>query len=144
MNFQRGRPKEEPEINLVPMIDVLLVILIFLVITTTYSKFSELEITLPQAAATEEDHAADTSKMIDVSVSATGDYTINHNPIKFTSIESLRDALRSAARNQDNPIIVISADAKATHQSVITIMEAARTAGYNQITFTTEVIDASQ
>ncbi|SFU40052.1 biopolymer transport protein ExbD [Nitrosomonas eutropha] len=144
MNFQRGQKKEEPEINLVPMIDVLLVILIFLVITTTYSKFSELEITLPQATATEEDHASDASKMIDISVSAAGDYTINHSPIKFTSIEGLRDALRSAARDQDNPVIVISADAKATHQSVITIMEAARTAGYNQVTFTTEVTGASQ
>src|SRR5690606_3613374 len=97
MNFQRGQKKEEPEINLVPMIDVLLVILIFLVITTTYSKFSELEITLPQAATVEADHASDASKVIDVSVSATGDYTINLVPIKFASIESLRNALQSAA-----------------------------------------------
>ncbi|WP_292978526.1 ExbD/TolR family protein [Nitrosomonas sp.] len=140
MNFQRGRKKEEPEINLVPMIDVLLVILIFLVITTTYSKFSELEITLPQVAATEEERAGDASKVIDVSVSATGDYTINLTPIKFTSIESLRDALQSAANNQKNPVIIISADAKAAHQSVITVMEAARLAGYNQVTFTTEVL----
>ena len=141
MNFQRGQKKEEPEINLVPMIDVLLVILIFLVITTTYSKFSELEITLPQAATVETDHAPDTSKVIDVSVSATGDYTINLVPIKFASIESLREALQSAAKNQENPIIIISADAKATHQSVITVMEAARLAGYNQVTFTTEMTD---
>ncbi|ABI59458.1 ExbD/TolR family protein [Nitrosomonas eutropha] len=144
MNFQRGQKREEPEINLVPMIDVLVVILIFLVITTTYSKFSELEITLPQAAVVEEDHVSDAPRMIDISVSVAGDYTINHSPIKFTSIESLRDALRSAAHNQDNPIIVISADAKATHQSVITIMEAARTAGYNQVTFATEVTGAGQ
>lgn len=141
MNFQRGQKKEEPEINLVPMIDVLLVILIFLVITTTYSKFSELEITLPQAAAVETDHAPDTSKVIDVSVSATGDYTINLVPIKFANIESLRDTLQSAAKNQESPIIVISADAKATHQSVITVMEAARLAGYHQVTFTTEMAD---
>ena len=141
MNFQRGQKKEEPEINLVPMIDVLLVILIFLVITTTYSKLSELEITLPQAATVETDHAEDTSKVIDVSVSATGDYTINLVPIKFASIENLREALQSAAKNQENPIIIISADAKATHQSVITVMEAARLAGYNQVTFTTEMTD---
>jgi len=140
MNFQRGRKREEPEINLVPMIDVLLVILIFLVITTTYSKFSELEITLPQVATTEEERAADASKVIDVSVSATGDYTINLTPIKFTSIENLRDALQSAANNQKNPVVIISADAKAAHQSVITVMEAARLAGYNQVTFTTEVL----
>jgi biopolymer transport protein ExbD len=141
MNFQRGQKKEEPEINLVPMIDVLLVILIFLVITTTYSKFSELEITLPQAATVETDITPDSPKVIDVSINAKGDYTINLIPTKFTSIESLRDALQAAAETQENPIIIINADAKATHQSVITIMEAARLAGYNQVTFTTEITD---
>lgn len=141
MNFQRGQKKEEPEINLIPMIDVLLVILIFLVITTTYSKFSELEITLPEAAATETGQTSDVARVIDVSVSATGDYTINLVPVKFSSIEGLRDALQLAAKNQENPIIIISADAKTTHQSVITVMEAARLAGYNQVTFTTEVTD---
>lgn len=145
MNFQRGQKKEEPEINLVPMIDVLLVILIFLVITTTYSKFSELEITLPQVSSLEADRAPDDSaRVIDVSVSTTGDYTINLAPVKFASIESLRDALQSAAKNQKNPVIIISADAKATHQSVIVVMEAARLAGYNQVTFTTEVENSSQ
>ncbi|MGG7054027.1 ExbD/TolR family protein [Nitrosomonas sp. ANs5] len=143
MNFQRGQKKEEPEINLVPMIDVLLVILIFLVITTTYSKFSELEITLPQAIA-ETDKKSDAPQVIDVSVSAKGDYTIDLVPIKFTSIEGLRDALRAASKNQENPAIIISADTKATHQSVITVMEAARLAGYNQVTFTTEVSNNNQ
>tara|TARA_R110002073_G_scaffold55010_2_gene141270 strand:+ start:1308 stop:1742 length:435 start_codon:yes stop_codon:yes gene_type:complete len=138
MNFQRGRQKEEPEINLVPMIDVLLVILIFLVITTTYSKFSELEINLPQANNEAVDKNIDRPKVIDISVNVIGDYTINATPITFTSIESLRDALLSAAGDQTDPFIIINADAKATHQSVITIMEAARLAGYNKITFTTE------
>jgi biopolymer transport protein ExbD len=144
MNFQREQRKEEPHIDLVPMIDVLLVILIFLAITTTYSKFSELEITLPQAVATAEDLKSDTTKMIEILINAAGGYVINRNPIKFTSMESLREALQLAAQNREDPIIVISADAKATHQSVITIMEAARTAGYNQITFTTEVTNTSQ
>ncbi len=143
MNFQRGRQKEEPEINLVPMIDVLLVILIFLVITTTYSKFAELEINLPQASANQVDKNVAQPNAIDISVDALGKYTINKNPIIFTSIESLRDALQSAAGTQADPFIVINADAKATHQSVITVMEAARLAGYNKITFTTET-DATQ
>ena len=143
MNFQRGRQKEEPEINLVPMIDVLLVILIFLVITTTYSKFAELEINLPQASADQVDKNVAQPNAIDISVDALGKYTINKNPIIFTSIESLRDALQSAAGTQADPFIVINADAKATHQSVITVMEAARLAGYNKITFTTET-DATQ
>lgn len=139
MNFQRGQKKEEPEINLVPMIDVLLVILIFLVITTTYSKFSELEITLPEATAIEVDKNVERPHTIDVSVSASGGYTINLSPFTFSSIEALRDALKTAAKDNQNPIIIINADAKASHQSVITVMEAARLAGYNQVTFTTEV-----
>ncbi|PTN10712.1 ExbD/TolR family protein [Nitrosomonas aestuarii] len=139
MNFQRGRQKEEPEINLVPMIDVLLVILIFLVITTTYSKFAELEITLPEANTEEVDKNIEQPKTIDITVNAMGEYTINLIPVKATSIENLRDALSAAAENQQDPLIIINADAKATHQSVITVMEAARLTGYNKITFTTEM-----
>lgn len=144
MNFQRGQKKEEPEINLVPMIDVLLVILIFLVITTTYSKFSELEITLPQAANTEITPDSERPHVIDVTVSAAGNYTINRVPIAFSSVEGLRNELQSAAKNEKNPVIIINADAKATHQSVITIMEAARIAGYNQVTFATETTEATE
>ncbi|MEK7792177.1 MAG: biopolymer transporter ExbD [Pseudomonadota bacterium] len=138
MNFQRGKKTEEPEINLVPMIDVLLVILIFLVVTTTYSKFAELEINLPQASAEEVNKNIEKPNGIDITVNAVGDYTINLVPVKFSSIEGLRDALRSAVKDQSDPLIIINADAKATHQSVITVMEAARLAGYNKITFTTE------
>lgn len=135
MNFQRGRQQEEPEINLVPMIDVLLVILIFLMITTTYSKFSELEINLPQATS---DKPAERPNAINVSVSASGSYRVNQTSIKYSSTEGLSGELRAAAGGQPDPIIVIIADAQATHQSVITIMEAARLAGYNHITFAAE------
>ncbi|SOD19471.1 ExbD/TolR family protein [Nitrosomonas ureae] len=143
MNFQRRKHSDEPEINLVPMIDVLLVILIFLVVTTTYSKFAELEISLPQASAEEVDKNIDKPNSIDITVNALGDYTINLIPIKFSSIESLRDALLFAAKDRPDPFIIISADAKATHQSVITVIEAARLAGYNKITFTTEMNNAN-
>ncbi|MER2512485.1 ExbD/TolR family protein [Nitrosomonas ureae] len=143
MNFQRRKHSDEPEINLVPMIDVLLVILIFLVVTTTYSKFAELEISLPQASAEEVDKNINKPNSIDITVNALGDYTINLIPIKFSSIESLRDALQFAAKDRPDPFIIISADAKATHQSVITVMEAARLAGYNKITFTTETNNAN-
>ena len=135
MNFQRGRHKEEPEINLVPMIDVLLVILIFLMITTTYSRFSELEITLPQATF---EKSGEQSNIIDISVSATGNYMINRTPVQFRNVPQFLDELRAAAGSRVDPVIVINADAKATHQSVITVMEAARMAGYNRITFTTQ------
>jgi biopolymer transport protein ExbD len=135
MNFQRGRHKEEPEINLVPMIDVLLVILIFLMITTTYSRFSELEITLPQATF---EKSGERSNVIDISVSTTGNYMINRRPVQFRNVSQLQEELRTAAGTRVDPVIVINADANATHQSVITVMEAARMAGYNRITFTTQ------
>lgn len=135
MNFQRGRQKEDPEINLVPMIDVLLVILIFLMITTTYSKFSELEINLPEAAS---DKPPDRPNTIDVSVSATGSYQVNQTSIQHSGTEELSGALRAAADDRPDPVIVINADAQATHQAVITVMEAARLAGYSHITFATE------
>jgi biopolymer transport protein ExbD len=138
MNFQRGKQNNDPEINLIPMIDVLLVILIFLVVTTTYSKFAELEISLPETSAEQVDKNIEKPNNIDTTVSALGDYTINRVAVKSASIESLRDALMVAAKNQPDPFIIINADAKATHQSVITVMEAARLAGYNKITFTTE------
>ncbi|SFW28853.1 biopolymer transporter ExbD [Nitrosovibrio sp. Nv17] len=135
MNFQRGRHREEPEINLVPMIDVLLVILIFLMITTTYSRFSQLEIHLPQAASGE---PAGNARIIEVSVDAAGRYAIDRAPIEHPDAALLGEALRAAAQGRLDPMIAIHADARATHQSVVTVMEAARMAGYNRITFTTE------
>ena len=103
MNFQRGKQNNDPEINLIPMIDVLLVILIFLVVTTTYSKFAELEISLPETSAEKVDKNIDKPNSIDITVNALGDYTINLVPVKFSSIESLRDALLSATKNQPDP-----------------------------------------
>ena len=78
MNFQRGRERDEPEINLIPMIDVLLVILIFLMITTTYSKFSGLEINLPTADSQAQ---PEQSNEIDVIVTAVGQVMINRSPL---------------------------------------------------------------
>ena len=92
----------------------------------------------PEISAEEMDKNIEKPNSIDITVSAIGDYTINREPIKSSSIENLRDALQAAAKNASDPFIIINADAKATHQSVITIMEAARLAGYNKITFTTE------
>ncbi len=135
MNFQRRRSRDEPEINLIPMIDVLLVILIFLMVTTSYSKYSELQINLPQASG--ETNAAQ-EKTINVAVDASEHYAINNRAITYTGIDSLVSSLENAANNQADPTIIINADAKAPHQSVINVMEAARRAGYGRITFTTQ------
>lgn len=138
MNFQRGRTREEPEINLIAMIDVLLVILIFLLVTTTYSKHAELQINLPQASGSQ---SSATANQINVAIDATEHYAINNKSTKFDGVDSLSQALRKAAGSQPDPTIIINADAKAPHQSVINIMEAARLAGYGRITFTTQSQD---
>ena len=135
MNFQRGRAHEEPEINLIPMIDVLLVIIIFLMLTTTYSKFSGLEINLPTADASKQNEQPNE---IDVAVTASGQILINKSPLTVADIKSISDALRRAAGTRQDPIIVINADAKATHQSVIDVMQAAQTAGFPHISFATQ------
>lgn len=135
MNFQRGRNREEPEINLIPMIDVLLVILIFMMVTTSYAKLSELQINLPEAGG---EAVASTVKPINVSVDATQHYAINEQTLPAGGVAAIADALKAAAGTQTDPTIVINADAKATHQSVIDVMEAARVAGFARITFTTQ------
>lgn len=135
MNFQRGREKEPLEINLVPLIDVMMVILIFLMITTTYNKYSELAINLPSAEA---DKQPDRPFEIDVLVNARGQYVINHRAVAFQGVEPLAAELRRAAGSAKAPVVVISADAAASYQAVVRIMEAARQAGLTQITFTTE------
>ena len=135
MNFQRGKEKEHLEINLVPLIDVMMVILIFLMITTTYSRYTELQINLPTAEAERQVERADE---VAVLVNAQGQYVVNRSPVPFRSVEQLAQELRRAAGQGREPVVVISADAAATHQSVVRVMEAARLAGLSQITFTTQ------
>ena len=135
MNFQRGRSHDIPEINLIPLIDVLLVIIIFLMLTTTYAKNSGLEINLPTADASKQ---AEQPNEISVAVMATGQVLVNKTPLAATDVATISDALRRAAGSGKDPVIVINADAKATHQSVVDIMQAAQAAGYPHISFATQ------
>jgi biopolymer transport protein ExbD len=135
MNFQRGKEKEPLEINLVPLIDVMMVILIFLMITTTYSKYTELQINLPTADAEKQ---LERPNEVSVLVNAQGQYVINRNPVTYKSVEQLAEELKRTAGALKEPVVVISADATATHQAVVRVMEAARLAGLSQITFTTQ------
>ena len=134
MNFRKPRP-EEPEINLIPFIDVLLVILIFLMLSTTYSKFTELQITLPVADA---DKARDRPREVIVAVSADGRYSINRKPVEGRSVELLTAEMAAAAAGINDPVVIVSADAAAAHQSVINVMDAARRAGLSKLTFETQ------
>ena len=134
MNFRKPRP-EEPEINLIPFIDVLLVILIFLMLSTTYSKFTELQVTLPVA---DTDKARDRPREVIVAISADGRYSINRKPVEGRSVEVLTAELSAAATGITDAVIIVSADAAATHQSVINVMDAARRAGLARLTFATQ------
>ena len=135
MNLRGSRPRDDPEINFIPLIDVLLVILIFLMVTTTYQRVAELQITLPEADA---EQLKQRPKEINVGIDAQGRYVVNRTVLTFTTVAALADTLKQAAGDAKEPVIIINADANATHQSVIHVMEAARIAGYIHITFATQ------
>ena len=135
MNLRGNRARDDPEINFIPLIDVLLVILIFLMVTTTYQRVAELQITLPEADA---EQMKQRPKEINVGIDAQGKYLIDKTVFTFTTAAALADALRKAAGDAKDPVVIINADANATHQSVIHVMEAARMAGYVHITFATQ------
>ncbi|KAF1041733.1 MAG: Biopolymer transport protein ExbD [Herbaspirillum frisingense] len=135
MNFRKGRPREDLEINLIPFIDVLLVIVIFLMVTTTYSKFTALQITLPTADAQK---ALEQPFEVNIAVDANGRYAINNNRIAARDAQGLSDEMQAAVKNggaKGDPVIIINADALATHQTVVNVLEAARIAGYPKVTF---------
>lgn len=135
MNLRGTRGRDDPEINFIPLIDVLLVILIFLMVTTTYQRVAELQITLPEAEA---DAAKQRPKEINVGVDAQGRYVVDKTVFTFTTVGALADMLKRAAGDAKEPVVIINADANATHQSVIYVMEAARQAGLVRITFATQ------
>jgi len=137
MNFRGAKGREDPEINLIPFIDVLLVILIFLKVTTTYSKFTALQITLPTADA---DKAAERPFEIDVGVDPEGRYAVDNARIAARDPAALAEELMGAAKGKGgsagrSPVVVINADAASAHQSVINVLEAARLAGFENVTF---------
>jgi biopolymer transport protein ExbD len=139
MHFRRSR-RDEPEINLIPLIDVLLVVLIFLMVTTTYARFSELQINLPEAQG---DTGQEMPLQINVGIDRNGGYAINDTQAGAASVDVLIEALRAAAGTETDPVVVISADAQAEHQSVIRVMDAARRAGYPRVSFVTQSLDGS-
>lgn len=131
MKFRRHR-HEEPEINLIPFIDVLLVILIFLMLSTTYSRFTELQLTLPSANA---EAMRERPNEIIVAIASDGRYMLNRRALDGRSVELLSAELSAAAAGRDDTVLIISADALATHQSVINVLDAARRAGLARLTF---------
>ena len=133
IRFGFGAPRrEEPEINLIPFIDVLLVVLIFLMLSTTYSRYSQLKIRLPVATA---EAPKEFPREVHVGVSASGDYSVGNEALQGRGLRALATALRVSAQGSGTPVLIVSADASASHQSVITAIEAARLVGITQVTF---------
>jgi len=130
--FRSGRRRDELEINFIPLIDLLLVILIFLMVTTTFSKFTELQVDLPSADA---ERAAERPAEIVVAVAADGRYLIDAGSSRLVSPEALVAELTAAADGRQAPVLVIHADAGARHQAVVAVLEAARQAGIARVTF---------
>lgn len=135
MNFRKGRREDYPEINLIPFIDILLVIVIFLAVTTTYARFAELKINLPTSSA---EQTPTQPKQIEVAVAEDGRYQIDSTAVGVVAIEELAALLQKASGNLNDPVVVINADAQASHQSVVNVMEAARRVGLSRITFATK------
>jgi biopolymer transport protein ExbD len=133
MRFRRPY-EEEPEVNLIPLIDVLLIVLIFLAVSTTYSRFAELKIQLPSADATT---PATPPHVINVAVTADGRFALEKTLLPGDS-STLAETLARAAQGREDVLLVINADAQAPHQSVISVMEAARLAGIVRISFATQ------
>ncbi len=131
MNFRKHRI-EDPEINLIAFIDVLLVVLIFLMMSTTYSKFTELQVNLPTAEA---DKPRERPAEIIVAIAGDGRYAVNRKALNGRSVEMLTVELTSAAKELKDPVVIVSADATAAHQSVINVLDAARRAGLSRLTF---------
>jgi biopolymer transport protein ExbD len=134
MNFRRQRSDESLEVNLIPLIDVLLVILIFLAATTSFNRFQQMKVTLPQAGVQDPLQ----QKAIDIAISREGLYAINGELLTSPETKDIAQALQSAAGDNAEPVVVINADAQATHESVVKVMEAARAAGISRINFATQ------
>jgi biopolymer transport protein ExbD len=133
VNFRKRTPLAEPEINLIPFIDILLLVLIFLMLTTTWSNLTEINLSLPVADAQKQ---KERPRQIVLTVNAQGQYTVNKAPVNGTTVSGLIAVLGPMAAKDIN--LVISADAQASHQSVVNAMEAARRTGLSQITFATQ------
>ena len=132
MDFRRPGAPDEPEINLIPFIDVLLVVLIFLMLSTTYSRFTELQITLPTADA---EKLKERPKEVVVAVSSEGRYMVNRQSLEGRSVEALAARLKEASGTQPDTVVIVTADALAAHQAVVNVLDAARRAGLARITF---------
>ena len=136
LRSRRGnRGLDEPEIGVVPLIDVLLVVLIFFMATTTFTRFADLQINLPSAEANKPETKP---QEIHVAVTADGRYAIDNTNQAFTNAAAFGNTLKAAAQGRSDALIIIHADGQASHQAVVNVMESARLAKLQRIAFATQ------
>ena len=137
MRISRRNRSDDIELNFIPLIDVLLVVIIFLMVTTTFAKLSEIKINLPVAA---ESSAKKKTKPINIMITEDGRFVVNEKLMESILIDDMAEVLRGIAEGKEDTSVIISADANARHQSIINVMEAARKANLSKIAFTTKPI----
>jgi biopolymer transport protein ExbD len=130
----RPRFREEPEINLIPLIDVLLMALIFLLVTTSFSREARLRLQLPEATSATQLESAS----LRIAIDARGQYFINGKQLLNTSADTLRAAMQQAVGGRKDPVIVVQADRKTPHEAVVRVMDVSRRLGYTHLTFATQ------
>ena len=140
MNLQQQR-KEDLDVNITPLIDIVFLLLIFFMVSTTFERESEIDVTLPEAAI---DAPHEQSEVIEIVISSQGEFYVNGKRVINKQVATLKQALLKVANGREDPRIIISADAKATHQSVVTVMDAARQLGFVHLSFATSQISEAQ
>ena len=140
MNLQQHK-RDDLDVNITPLIDIVFLLLIFFMVSTTFERESEIDITLPAATI---DAGKEVSDVIEITISADGSFFINGKRVINNQVATLKQALLKVANGREDPPIIISADAKATHQAVVSVMDAARQLGFIHLSFATSQINESQ
>ncbi|MDO6454018.1 biopolymer transporter ExbD [Neptunomonas phycophila] len=139
MKFQRQR-REEVNVNLTPLIDVVFLLLIFFMVSTTFTKETHLEVDLPEAA--EATQLEEQPQTVDIIISAEGTFSVNGQPLINTQAETLRIAILKVLGDQasldQKPPLIVTADAKTPHQFVVTAMDVAGQLGFDKLSITTQ------
>ncbi|MGS7253875.1 biopolymer transporter ExbD [Pseudomonas sp. SK] len=141
MKFRRNRQRENVDINLASLIDVVFVLLLFFVVTTTFTRETQLRVELPEATSAEPT-PADQGKLVEITISAEGVYSVNNHLLPKSDLATLSEAIERESGGDNKLPLAISADGRTPHQAVVTAMDAAGKLGFSQLRMTT--VEAAQ
>jgi len=136
VKFRRNRRRENVDINLASLIDVVFVLLLFFVVTTTFTRENQLRVELPESVSATPP-SAESGRQVEITISAEGVYSVNNNLLPRSDLDTLIDAVQRASEGDNTLPLLISADGKTPHQSVVTAMDAAGKLGFSQLRMTT-------